>query len=237
MVPGSSFADIFMRLAIVELISAAQLRWPLVSFAVVVDDIQGLAYGEEEYVVKAAAEACRFLCDGLEARGLPLSEPKLQLVGNRPSVVKAVGRRCRRLRRAALPTVRNLGVDFTGGRRTRHKVRARRVSKVLARARRLRRLGRFGASAMRIARAALGPAALFAASASGVLPSHIRSIRKAIHVATVKNPCRRSATVDVALLDPEAEQPPGPRLLPGSARSLRRRRRPSSWFGNAWRRR
>ena len=86
-----------------------------------------------------------------------------------------------------------------------HNVRRKRIDRVLVRARRLRTLGRFGRDGLRIARTALGPAALFAAAVTGVLPSHLVLLRRAFHLACVRKPSRRAATMDIALLDQRAD--------------------------------
>ena len=86
-----------------------------------------------------------------------------------------------------------------------HRTRRKRIEQVLKRARRFRILGRFGAAGIRIAKTALGPAGLFAAAVTGVLPTHVARIRRAYHLAIVRRPGGRAATVDIALLDPTAE--------------------------------
>ena len=204
-VPGSSFADILMRMAVMEVAAEAQRRWPLLSLASGVDDLQGTSWGQLRRVKDEAADSCEFLVQGLAECGLPVSQPKVQLVGTDGEVLKQVARRSKTLQKAQARSIRNLGADFAGGRRVHHKVRAARVARVVLRARRLRRLGRFGRQGLRIARTAFGPAAFFAAAISGVLPGHLRRIRAAFHSAAVKKPGRRSVTVDLALLDKRAE--------------------------------
>ena len=131
--PGSSFADIFMRMAVMELVAEALWRWPLASRTVVVDDVQGTVYGKEDYVRRVTAEVCTYLHDGLIERSLPISEPKHQLVGTTPRLVRKIAGRCRTLAQAAVASVRCIGADFAGGRRIVHRVRARRVFEVLRR--------------------------------------------------------------------------------------------------------
>ena len=204
-VPGSSLADILMRLAIVDLTRATCSRWPRLSLVVVADDVQGTAFGSRAVVEKTSALACSFLVAGLSESGLPVSEPKVQLVGSEAAVCRRTARRCLPLREATARSVRNLGADFAGGRRILHRTRRLRIERVLKRARRFRILGRFGPAGLRVARTALGPAGLFAAAVTGILPSHVAQIRRAYHLAIVRRPTGRAATVDIALLDPTAE--------------------------------
>ena len=204
-VPGSSFADILMRLAVVDVVLAAARRWPRMTVAVVVDDIQGTVYGHRDEVERDASSAAGFLVEELEARGLPVSQPKLQLTGNSWPLVKAIANRCKPLRRAAARSVRNLGADYAAGRRIVHRTRAKRLQKVLSRARRFRALGRYGRRGLKIARVALGPAALFAVSVTGLLDKHRQLLRRAFHATVVRKPAGRACTVDLALLDARAD--------------------------------
>ena len=204
-VPGSSFADLAMRMMVAGLIQAARRRWPRVSFAVVVDDIQATCYGHEVTIRSEAAQVAEFIAGGLGELQLPVATEKLQMVGNSDKLLKDVARRCRLLKKARRRSARNLGADYAAGRPARHTTRAARLVEVLRRARRLRRLGRFGAAGLRFARTALGPAGLFAAAMTGVLPSHLGMIRRAYHMAAVKKPAGRSATVDVEVLHPRAD--------------------------------
>jgi hypothetical protein len=99
-VPGSSFADVLMRMAIMELIAESRRRWPRVTLAVVVDDIQGTGLGDEHRAKADIMASCEFLVQGLAVRGLPVSEPKVQLVGSSAVFVASIARRCLPLRRA-----------------------------------------------------------------------------------------------------------------------------------------
>ena len=148
--------------------------------AVVVDDIQGTVYGHRGEVERDASLAADFLVEELEVRGLPVSKPKLQLTGNSWTLVKAIASRCKPLRRAAARSVRNLGADYAAGRQVVHRTRAKRLQKVLSRARRFRALGRSGRRGLKIARVALGPAALFAVSVTGLLDKHRQLLRRAL---------------------------------------------------------
>ena len=86
-----------------------------------------------------------------------------------------------------------------------HAVRAKRLREVLRRTKRLRTLGRFGKVGLRIARTALGPAGLFGVAVTGLLPGHLRLIRRAFHSAAVKKPQGRSITMDLEMLHPGAD--------------------------------
>ena len=63
-------------LAIMEFIAETCRRWPLLSVVVVVDDIQGTAFGEKPFVERVTGEACDFVARGLELRGLPCRPPR-----------------------------------------------------------------------------------------------------------------------------------------------------------------
>ena len=108
-VPGSSFADILMRLAVVDVVAETRIRWPLVSIAVVVDDLQSTVYGEPGYVEKVATDSCKFMVRRLADKGLPVSEPKVQMVGTNGKMLRRIARRCLPLRKAAARSIRNLG--------------------------------------------------------------------------------------------------------------------------------
>ncbi len=77
-VPGSSFADIMMRLAITFVVETARSRRPLLSLAAVVDDVQGTVYGHPGRVQEEAAQSCNVLVLSREWVGLPISVPKVR---------------------------------------------------------------------------------------------------------------------------------------------------------------
>jgi hypothetical protein len=172
--------------------------------AVVVDDVQGTAFGTHDRVVSSTSQACEFFVERFEAQQMPISEPKVQMVGSSQPGLKAVARRCLPLRRAAATSVRHLGADFAAGRRIIHSTRSKRIRNILEKARRLRKLGRFGNEGLRVARTALGPGAMFAVAVTGILPGHRKLVRWAYHMAVVRKPAWRATTIDLALLHPRA---------------------------------
>ena len=51
-VPGCSFADLCMRLALLAPLCNIEMGWPRTDFAVVADDVQALFVGEEEELTR-----------------------------------------------------------------------------------------------------------------------------------------------------------------------------------------
>jgi hypothetical protein len=116
-VPGSSHADLLMRLMILPVVSMIRTRWPYSCVSVVADDLQISRHGKSATVQK-------YMCDVVDAVFplmeqqllLPLSRPKKALVANLGSVSHAIARkRPPLLRRAIYKTVRNLGIDYSAG--------------------------------------------------------------------------------------------------------------------------
>ena len=88
-------------------------------------------------------------------------------------------------------------------------LRAGRLKELHRRVRRLPTLGKFGVVGLRFLRTGLGPVGLFGVAVSGMLRGHLVQIRRTFHVAAVKRPVGRSATVDFELLKPTADPASG----------------------------
>jgi hypothetical protein len=114
-VPGSSFADLAMRIMLTRLVTAARSRWPRAAFAVVVDDIQVTSFGPEGRTRHEALAIADFLKEGLDGLQLPVSVEKLQMVGTSEQFLRSVASRSKLLRQARRRSARNLGADFAPG--------------------------------------------------------------------------------------------------------------------------
>ena len=79
--------------------------------------------------------------------------------------------------------VRNLGIDYTGGKKLGLGVRAKRVTEVLRRIYRMVAVGGRGHVAVRYLRSGSMPASLFGCGVSGVPASHMRRLRAGYHKA------------------------------------------------------
>jgi len=207
-VPGSSHADLLMRLMLQPVVELVRSLAPYAIIAVVVDDLQVTLHGGCDTVqrdmVKLVDRVFPFMEEQLR---LPLSRPKLALVSNIGAVAQAIGRRRALLGRAVVKSVRNLGMDYAAGARTFSAVRKDRISKVFLRAKRLAFLRAGPVRAGRIARQALNPMGLFGVGVTGIADGCLRRLRTAMHIGIIAKPMSRSCTVDLAMLSKSHTDP------------------------------
>jgi hypothetical protein len=214
-VPGCSFADVLMRLYMLTPMDALAQAWPSLMLAVVVDDVQGMVVGRRAAVANTSARAYRQARAALEAIGLTLSDKKLVFMTNDNEVANIVARLCPQLARAGTATARNLGIDFAiGKRRLIAAVRANRLKMVRKRALKTRKLKRAGASVRKLVSQSLNPAGTYGVGNTGATLDEVARMRTAAHIAMVKRPGGRSATIDLQLAGPQPRNiDPGIRML------------------------
>ena len=199
-VAGCSFATTLLRLALIGVLDQTAQRWPELHYAVVVDDIQlqGVGHCADE-VVKQVDGAVAMLIQLLQTVcKLVISMKKFLVVGN-SSEAEAVVRRSPLLRTACKASVRNLGVDYTCGKRANAKVRDDRVRKMLKRMPFFRRLRAAGAKTARLARTGINPALLYGAKVTGVASTQLLRIRRMVRSSFQLSSAGRSLALDLVL--------------------------------------
>ena len=202
-VAGCSFATTLLRLALISTLDRAATAWPSVMFVVVVDDIQLQALGTNATLVaNLVKSAVQMTKRGLtDECGLVVSEPKFQVLANCPLGQAAVAR-TRGLREGLRRHTRNLGVDYSCGKRGARTVRATRVKKMLKRMPFFRRLRAAGGKTVRLARTGIVPALLYGAHTTGVNDSQLLAIRRCTRSAFSRRTKGRSLTLDLLLEGP-----------------------------------
>ena len=196
---GCHWADLLMRLALIDILDAVLEAWPYVMPAVVADDIQLLAMGPERMVVASAAGAFKVLALGLQRACLPLAVNKLCLLATSPAIAAAIGRKDNRLARATTRSCRNLGMDFTCGVAARHGVRIKRIAKVRKWVIKIRRLRKAAGKVRSLVTQGVVPATTFGAKVTGAPWYLIAQARSLAHRALYLHTAMRSVTIDLAL--------------------------------------
>ena len=89
-VPGCSFADLLMRLAILPSLDRLAEKWPAIFVGAVVDDIQLLSVGDKKLVEDDMLEVSRFLIGDLHEAGLTIdtTDRKLVVLSNNSEVAQ-----------------------------------------------------------------------------------------------------------------------------------------------------
>jgi len=226
-VPGDSFADLLMRLAVMSVLDDVTVTYKGqgLHLACVVDDIQFLALGDVTTVTRVIAEASKQLVDDMGAIGLQVAVGgnKLSILTSSPELQSSLQKKLRlkgkKVKGACKKEARNLGVDLSLRKRS-TKVQQGRLKKAVARGLRLRRIRKGGASAKRmagIAKAGINAVALYGVGVTGMSDSAIDKARRVVHGVIEKKPHGRSATVDFELLadnlDPALEATIAPLVM------------------------
>ena len=221
---GCQWADLLMKLSLIDILDDVVEAWPSTIPAVVADDVQLLATGPERQVVYVTAGAFKVLAAGLERAHLPLAVNKLCLLATSPGVCDAIGKRDHRLRRAATPETRNLGMDYACGRTSRHSVKRKRLAKVRKWVLKIRRLRKAGGKVRGLVTQGVLPATTFGVSVTGAPWHLIAAARTLAHRSLYTHTARRNVTVDLALagrhlrsVDPAYHMMTGPILALSSA--------------------
>ncbi len=201
-VAGCSFATTLLRLALIRVLDLAVQRWPppCLHYAVVVDDIQLQGIGPDAAKVTSAIQgATGFLIDLLTVEcKLVVSMKKFQVLTNSKESAEVV-QRSKLLSRGLRPHARNLGIDFTCGKRARPQVRASRVQKMLKRMPFFRRLRAAGARTAHLARTGINPALLYGVKVGGVSNSELMRMRRMVRSSFQLATAGRSLTLDLVL--------------------------------------
>ena len=201
-VAGCSFATTLMRVVFMRTIDAIIVRHPRVTPFVVVDDVTLTTVSRSQDGASADLEnALVDLTTCLEADcHMVVNESKSVIIANTAAVVKSIVARNERYENAGAAYARNLGVDFSAGKRARTTIRRRRIKGIAPRVRRLRRLRAAGAKTVRLVKGTLTQAAAYAASVTGVTDHDLRALRRAVRRASCKHVAGRSLTADLACL-------------------------------------
>ena len=182
-VPGDTFADLLMRLAVPGSVLRANRDFPACLYAVVVDDTHVVSYGRRDAVAREASAASPQLVHefeddlGLEDDlGVVVKTGKILIVASDRAMAAAVAASSKRFKKAARSSVRNVGVDLAGAKRVSFGHRLRKMREVYTRASRVHMLGKRGISAARVGQAAFGPSSLSRAAITGVSLGHLKIV-------------------------------------------------------------
>ena len=208
-VPGDSFADLLMRLAVMPVLDDVAHAWPVprLHIGVVVDDIQLLAIGDVVTIASDVAGAVDMIVDGLDRDGLVVSDKpgKFTIIASTAAAAEMARNKVRirktRCNKAVQRSVRNIGVDLSLVARA-TKVQQGRLKKASYRAARYARVGKAGvpsAKMAHIAKACISSVGLYGAGVTGLSDTAIDQVRAAVHKAVVPKPHGRSVTADLEL--------------------------------------
>ncbi|CAE8708612.1 unnamed protein product, partial [Polarella glacialis] len=197
---GCTFAATLLRVLLLSVCDATALHWPSVRLKVFVDDASMQAIGQQEHVVTNLSESTAFLAESLE-------EDLLMQVSRSKSVLlassKAVGvRLAARLRVWAFPVVevaKNLGCDFSAGKRLKRKTQLARRLKVQRRLYRFKALRKAGAMTANVAHAGLSTACSYGLKVTGVPNKELQHIRRLVRSAAALRVHGRSLTLALML--------------------------------------
>ena len=191
-VPGCSFADILMRLALMPTLDSLCERWSHIHVGAVIDDIQLLAVGDRRATEYEMSQAATFVIQDLRTQGLEIDTTARKLVvlasnsaAFRRLSCRVASKNARQERRTMVMVAKNLGVDYSLLRRS-TAVQSARLRLATKKARRLSQVRRGDASVVKVAqvaRAGVTATALYGAGIVGVSNTAATRVRSAVHKA------------------------------------------------------
>jgi hypothetical protein len=175
---GCSQATTLLKICFMEAMDKLAAAWKnSLHLAVVVDDVQLQAVGPSATLTaRTIARATKMATTSHSVEcHMIISEPKMMVLGSSPEVTKEMSY-FRQIASKIRKHARNLGTDFTAGRRLQHRVRADRVKNAKARIPLFRRLLAGGAPTAILAKTGITPAMLYNVGTTGATASMVRAM-------------------------------------------------------------
>ena len=193
--PGCSGAATAAKLVLATLLETVATRLPTYRLWNVVDDISGHVAGTPKMVQDLTAEAARLLVEGLQARDLPLSKGKFQVLIDGPDKPKhALLQQLEALGIDECDTARNVGADLQLGRRRRALVVKGRLARASKRTKRVRQLRKAGEHTGKLTLTGSNAGVLWGSEVLGFTPTQLQSIRDDAAKATYRLSRGQNAT-------------------------------------------
>ena len=198
-VAGCTFADIMMFLVMKIIDAKVRRAAPAAFTAVVADDFQFLVIRSKDLAISTTLAAHAATRKAFLEAGLPISVKKQVLLGSDEKALAEIVRADETLNGSRRRTARNLGVDFTLGKRRYTMVFAARALKSKKKILKIRTIRAVGVDTSHYVTSLINSGHMYAMDCIGASPSQIRICRRAAHRGTTRNPAGRSATFDLAL--------------------------------------
>ena len=202
-IAGCAFADCCMLLIMLTVnrrIALATESIPNASFltATVADDLQIMVATSKDRIGKVAADTYRTITSVYRVLLLPLSAKKLCALGGRNTSKKQWDQLPREARAARVNTARNLGYDFTLGKKRTAKVANARTKSLMGRWTRIIQRRRKGMRTAYLVPTVINAKTCWDADVNGASDTKITESRRLAHAGVVKQGANRSVTIDLA---------------------------------------
>lgn len=202
-VPGDSFADMMMALAIMSAIDSSQEHNKHVSFAVPADDVQlFVTHRSPVFCSVWAAEAINYTIEQLEGPcylTVARSKEKLSLLTSSNEVHKRISALCPRVSQSGVQSARNLGLAFALRGRPTQFLFATHFKEAKCRASRLKAVRKAGIKVKNVINLGAQKAAMYGTAVMGYPPSRLAKLRTLFHSTIHDHASSRSCTIDFAL--------------------------------------
>ena len=196
---GCVFADIMMFLVMTGIDSKVRKAAPLAQAAVVADDYQLLICKPREQAIRILLRAHAACVKAFNAVGLPVSAKKQILVSSDGTAAADIADADPSLMASRRQTARNLGIDYTLGRRRYTLVFAGRVHKTKKKFLKIKAIRSVGVDSSHYVVSIINSSHTYGSDCIGASPSQVKKCRAAAHRGVTRSPTGRSATFDLAL--------------------------------------
>ena len=238
-IAGCVFADIMMFLVMYGIDALVKKAAPLAHAAVVADDYQLLVCKPREQAIRIMLRAHAACTRAFGEVGLPISVKKQVLLTSDESAAQDIADVEPALADSRRRTARNLGVDYTLGKRRYTLVFAARVHKTSKKFLKIKAMRSVGIDTSHFVVSLVNSSHTYGNDCIGASPSQVRLCRAAAHRGVTRSPSGRSATLDLALsraqptaLDPTYRLNSGPIFALTSA--LWDKWVPRQWILRTW---
>ena len=199
-IPGCAFATTLLQLLLVGPLREVRAAHPTVSIRVVVDDLSLQRFGDQHRVVQELEGASSCLARVLKLAGCEIATKKSKVLSNTLFVRAKLQTRLAPLGVKAVQAERNLGSDYTSGKRASSAVRRARLEKSKGRVKRIRKL--HGPSSVplrqrlaRIAQASVARVNHYGVSVTGLNETQLQQSRSQMASCLTKRMHGKSVTM------------------------------------------
>ena len=191
-IPGCAFETTLLQLLLVGPLRDVRAAHPTVSIRVVVDDLSLQRFGDQQRVAHELELASRCMAGKLRQAGCEVATKKSKVLSNSVFVRAKLQMRLAPLGVQATRAERNLGIDFSSGKRASTAVRRARLEKSKGRVKRIRKI--HGSSAVPL-RQRLAKANHFGVAVTGLNETQLQQSRSQLASCLAKRLHGKSVTI------------------------------------------
>jgi hypothetical protein len=206
---GSRFADTALRMVLLRPMDKMTANHPNANLSVYIDDVGTRCAGKKDDVIRWTVEHAIAVKEAITQAGLRVADDKGQVIAkdarwrNRIAIEAAdsgvILKQCR--------TIKNLGIDFAFGVKSKEPTRALRLQKAAQRGKRLDTIKSAGIPAARFFKTSSEPVAMYGVGVNGINSGSLHKLRALASGANSRSTAGKNIGLDLLLADVDQYDP------------------------------